>query len=293
MRALVFVALCACNNMFSIDRTRLEPDAYLVDGDGDGVPDLDDNCMAVANPTQADEDRDGFGNACDNCPILPNADQQDIGDGDGIGDRCDPHPSVRDCLIAFDSFDDPEHFATHWAVTPQSTPNSAMLVPGGVVLAAPTGALAIELRDDAGQPILGKHEVQLVARFPASSGVLVVASNVTNASSGLWCGVAATSLAFTLWPDGQPAVSAELDMYSPPLDDDIYMRIETTLNDGSPVIACTAEYGISLRSVTQRLDAAATGAPAAMIRGATATVTGFTAYRNVSASSSCPAPLIR
>ena len=35
------------------------------DSDGDGVPDADDNCPTVRNPSQADEDADGQGNACD------------------------------------------------------------------------------------------------------------------------------------------------------------------------------------------------------------------------------------
>jgi hypothetical protein len=38
------------------------------DGDGDGVPDTDDNCPAFFNPAQADGDGDGFGDACDGCP---------------------------------------------------------------------------------------------------------------------------------------------------------------------------------------------------------------------------------
>jgi hypothetical protein len=35
------------------------------DSDGDGVPDLIDNCSAVANPTQDDTDGDDCGNLCD------------------------------------------------------------------------------------------------------------------------------------------------------------------------------------------------------------------------------------
>jgi thrombospondin type 3 repeat protein len=35
------------------------------DRDGDGVPDLGDNCVAAANAAQTDVDGDGFGNACD------------------------------------------------------------------------------------------------------------------------------------------------------------------------------------------------------------------------------------
>ncbi len=59
------------------------------DGDGDGVPDAEDNCPAVANPDQTNSDSDGLGNACDNCPAVGNEDQAD-GDGNGVGDACEP-----------------------------------------------------------------------------------------------------------------------------------------------------------------------------------------------------------
>ena len=57
------------------------------DSDGDGVPDVVDNCPSVPNPDQTNSDGDRFGDACDNCPYLPNNDQADR-DGDGVGDRC-------------------------------------------------------------------------------------------------------------------------------------------------------------------------------------------------------------
>jgi hypothetical protein len=42
------------------------------DADGDGVPDSEDNCPAVANPGQADVDGDGIGDACDPCTDVDN-----------------------------------------------------------------------------------------------------------------------------------------------------------------------------------------------------------------------------
>lgn len=70
------------------------------DLDKDGVPDIHDNCIELANPDQTDIDNNGRGDACDdfdrdgiinsldNCPNVPNRDQYDR-DGDGIGDVCD------------------------------------------------------------------------------------------------------------------------------------------------------------------------------------------------------------
>jgi hypothetical protein len=46
------------------------PGAVFPDGDGDGVPDLADLCLEVADPAQRDTDGDGLGDACD--PDLDN-----------------------------------------------------------------------------------------------------------------------------------------------------------------------------------------------------------------------------
>src|SRR5438093_8799514 len=62
------------------------------DTDGDGLPDVADNCIGVQNVDQHDHDADGRGDACDVCPHLPDA-GGDI-DGDGVGDACDPRPTT-------------------------------------------------------------------------------------------------------------------------------------------------------------------------------------------------------
>jgi len=61
------------------------------DMDGDGIPNIYDNCPDEYNPDQDDTDGDGAGDACDNCPEDFNPDQDDT-DQDGFGDACDNCP---------------------------------------------------------------------------------------------------------------------------------------------------------------------------------------------------------
>ncbi|SRR6266496_4171175 len=63
------------------------------DFDGDGIPDLQDNCPTVFNPNQQDTDGDGIGDACDNCPSIPNPGQEDS-NNNGIGDACESASST-------------------------------------------------------------------------------------------------------------------------------------------------------------------------------------------------------
>jgi len=85
-----------CNG--AVDEAGCKPNG---DKDSDGVFDDLDNCPAVANSDQSDQDMDMIGDVCDtdndndgvldavdNCPLVYNPSQLD-GDNDGIGIHCD------------------------------------------------------------------------------------------------------------------------------------------------------------------------------------------------------------
>ncbi|MDI1476536.1 kelch repeat-containing protein [Polyangium sp. y55x31] len=78
------------------------------DADGDGKPNVEDNCPKVPNLDQTNSDVDPLGDSCDPdddddgipdfdpagnpldlCPTIPNGGQNGDGDGDGAGDGCD------------------------------------------------------------------------------------------------------------------------------------------------------------------------------------------------------------
>ncbi|MGK0362166.1 MAG: hypothetical protein ACI9U2_004486, partial [Bradymonadia bacterium] len=109
------------------------PDEPVMDRDGDGVPDDDDNCADIANASQSDLDDDGLGDACDddrdgdglnggvdNCPDVFNPDQFDA-DGDGIGDACDA-----------DNTDDPSTQVTGSSPLSECSQTPGRSAPGGV-----------------------------------------------------------------------------------------------------------------------------------------------------------------
>lgn len=88
----------------SAAQTLPNPSYVIADIDRDGVADIRDNCVSVANADQYDAnlnsrgdacddfDQDGLTNLNDNCVNLPNRDQRDT-DGDGLGDVCDSQES--------------------------------------------------------------------------------------------------------------------------------------------------------------------------------------------------------
>jgi len=81
-----------CPEVFNPSQANCDGDALGdvcdPDDDNDGALDGSDNCALLSNPAQADTDSDGIGDACDNCPSAVNPDQHDY-DSDGEGDVCD------------------------------------------------------------------------------------------------------------------------------------------------------------------------------------------------------------
>lgn len=124
-----------------------------VDTDLDGFLDPDDNCPAIANATQADEDGDDVGNACDNCPHIANTDQANDGEtnaaqiADTVGDACDPEANLPGNSIAlFMPFDDATEIET-W--TGGGT-NAAFSITGGKLRQTGATDLAILFKNGLG-----------------------------------------------------------------------------------------------------------------------------------------------
>jgi hypothetical protein len=83
-----------------------------------------------------DEDGDGWPNACDNCVVDPNPDQADMleaasgADPDGVGDVCDPRPTLGDDYVAI--FEAHEQVGAIYSVSGAAATGS-----GGLRLGAP------------------------------------------------------------------------------------------------------------------------------------------------------------
>ncbi|MBI4214614.1 hypothetical protein HY546_01335 [archaeon] len=104
----------------------------LRDGDRDGVPDLDDNCIDVSNPipdgqiAQPDDDGDGIGDECDVCPSgdVDEFQCEDWGVCQLNGKQTRTCELTFDCPLVEDTFPTqeqscaPECFSDEWTCDP-------------------------------------------------------------------------------------------------------------------------------------------------------------------------------
>jgi hypothetical protein len=275
-RIVVLVCMLAgCNQIYGLDPTRLEP---LDDPDGDLVDAALDNCPLIANPTQNDEDSDTVGDACDNCPLVPNPDQGNRGDSDNVGDRCDPHPVVgTDCLILFDSFDNPDGFATNWTVLADAGAE-ARAQPGFVTLSP--GALDRRVAIVASD-LTGVFDVQLSGFVSLDAGAMfLAASHVSDLATGFKCGVfrssADTGLATVEVSSTGATASIFLVLFAP-LGSVVLIRSTSVNDDGGR--SCRTEHGVQRGFQAKgRAVSFTDGSPAAIALTSDAEVHGFAAY---------------
>lgn len=290
-RALIAVAIAllhaGCTQVFDIGQTDVveEPSPDL---DGDGTDEIVDNCPGVPNASQADEDSDGVGDACDSCPLLANTDQTADADGDGVGNICDAHPEATgDCLVLFESFAEPEAFASQWAA--RSGPMSAAVPGDGSVVVDPAGGtILLTPLDAAGQPYAGAFDVQVVGDATLTSsdlGIAAVSNETASTASGYACAVRGPYPLDTVpvysMTDGRTPLYQT--MSSVPYGTGFIVRLVSTRVDGKRDADCRIDYGLAVGanrfSTSYTVMDLTDGEPGVRFEAQSAEVTGFAMYR--------------
>lgn len=295
-RVIALFALGGCNQVFgleptvSLDAPNVDPD---LDSDGDGVPDLGDNCPNHANRFQTDVDKDTIGDRCDNCPLLVNTTQHDVGDMDGIGDVCDPNPQMPgDCLQLFDSFRDETAFAANWKVAPAQLASYVIPMPGVVGIAAAPSRVAVLSND-----VSTATAVQVLAIKQNPDGEAGIATDTPeDVTSGFRCWIAVDtsnipSLFAQLGTTGSFSVNA---FSSEPVDTGLVMRLALPITPfQGDILQCRADYGVAVAATRS---SSTLGVPGGMYVGV------FAATRSLIVQAiamytfnndGCPDPIVR
>jgi hypothetical protein len=288
---VLLVGLAACNQVFGIDDTAALAD---FDEDMDGSPDVEDNCIDVANPSQADEDEDTVGDACDNCPLIVNPTQDDVGDGDGIGDVCDSHATRSgDCLALFDSFDDQPAIEEHWLI---SEPAQVRAEAGHVVIRGSVAVPVAILARDAMGALVGQFDVQLLGRVePFTSGGLAALSGM-GASQGYYCSLRVDNSVPQLEAAAVARDPIEVadDNFLVGTPVGVQFLVRLTVDEVAPTlreVTCRVEYGLAVGTGKLPTTEQSPGVPG--IGGTTEfRVDGVAAYR-FRPNMACPPPILR
>lgn len=278
----------ACNQVFDLKPTEAVPE--LGDRDKDGIADIKDNCLELANPTQSDDDADGLGDACDNCPLVANPDQDNLGDHDPTGDLCDPHPADDgDCLAVFDTFADPTALATGWMVAT----GAAGVHPEASALrldASAADPVTLYALDEGGEPVTGAYSIQLAARvtFSATVAEVSVFTTASAPTTGLRCGVGS---------EGSPTRPVLISsagvgrLSSAPFGDLVTIRLVPEIPTGTPALKCRIDYGIAIGVAASPVTQALQGTTGVYATQPSA-LDGIALYRYMPGQA-CPTPVIR
>lgn len=296
------MVLASCNQLYGLEPTisvdARDIDSMLPDEDGDGTPDVTDNCPHIAND-QADEDQDLIGDACDNCPLFANATQDDF-ENDGIGDACDPQPTqALDCLVVFDTFRDPGAFAQHWKLLKASgSPATAEPAAGHVTLHPMVNQdFAMIALDGDGKPLLGTFDVEVIGHADLTTGTAWVGSRIVALGSGYWGGLIGhaprdrVSLEFA---GATGALVLYRDLPTARVGNSYAMRMFVD-DPGAlqPTMYVRVDYGVAVGTMaeTSDRDVPVTGSPGLVVKLDDIDVDAFAVYRRQPPP--CPPPLLR
>ena len=300
-----------CNQVLGLTETRardaavIPPDAQ--DSDGDGHPDLLDNCPTKPNPDQADEDSDGFGDVCDDCPLEVDPDPHDA-DGDGVGDVCDPHPQNPvnpDCLLVLDTLRDPASFDQHWSiVTTAGGTGTVTPAAGHVTIAAGTRTGFVS--KEVSSTLLSAQVRGALAldAFPNKSQIGAAVLEADAFTNGVFCTLTNTVIpthgqaGLEIWNQGSQvtgAVPSTGPMSGPPIDQLVVMQLgQSDSPTQFPVMTCRIDWGIAT-GVGQATIATmpVPGPPGVFAVQTTLDVDAIAIYDVAPPGTSCPTAIIR